>query len=321
MRLRPFPVGSPGTLGLTVRLLLSSLRQRVSESSSLSTWSFPFQGLSPFIAFVPLLEALSESLTHSIPRSFLVVALSASAVGFADALWLCPERALRRFFASVSLFDPVTLLPLLHRVFTDGFRHWCAFRFCGGASPRAFGPVGGLGELRSPCTGPGWSPPICRVPLELRLVFYVLLCDIPPVFMAILWSVSLTPACPLRVIPIRGCSLDTCEASVWLDLLSSSALFQDSVICADLWSRQLGPDASCDRHSVALALSPSLTVVMTPFYCGTLGGLHVLVGSLTYPSPGRMFDPSCFGRLQCLEAGLTSRPLLALPGLCLMPDL
>ena len=107
----------------------------------------------------------------------------------------------------------------------------------------------------SPYTGPGWSPQICRVPLELRSVFYVLLCNIPPVFMAIIWSVSLTPACPLCVIPIRGCSLDTCEASDWLDLLSSSSLFQDSVICADLWSRQSGPDASCDRHSVAVAVS------------------------------------------------------------------
>ena len=107
----------------------------------------------------------------------------------------------------------------------------------------------------------------------------------------------------------------------WMDLLSPSSLFQDSVICADLWSRQSDPDTSCDRHSVALSLSPSLTVVMTPCYCGTLGGLHVLVGSLPYPSPGRMFEPSCLGRLQCHEAGLTSRPLLALPGLCLMPDL
>ena len=148
MRLRPLPVGSPGALGLPVLLLLPSLRRRVSESSSLSAWSFPFRGLSPFLAFVPLLEALSESLTHSIPRSFLVVALSASAVGFADALWLCPERALRLFFASVSLFDPVALSPLLHHVFTDGFCHWCAFRFCGGASALAFGPVGALGELR-----------------------------------------------------------------------------------------------------------------------------------------------------------------------------
>ena len=106
------------------------------------------QGSVTFLAFVPQLEALSESLTHSIPRSFLVVALSASVVGFADALWLCPERALFRFFASVSLIDPVALSPLLHRIFADGFRHWCVFRLCGGASPHAFGSVGALGELR-----------------------------------------------------------------------------------------------------------------------------------------------------------------------------
>ena len=106
----------------------------------------PLQGSVTFLAFVPQLEALSESLTHSIPCSFLVVALSASVVGYADALWLCPERALRRFFASVSLFDPVALSPLLHHVFADGFRHWCAFRFCGGPSPLAFGPVGPLGR-------------------------------------------------------------------------------------------------------------------------------------------------------------------------------
>ena len=108
----------------------------------------PLRGSAFFLVFVPLLEALSESLTHSIPRFFLVVALSASAVGFADALWLCPERALRRFFASVSLVDPVALSPLLHRVFVDGVRHRCAFCFCGGASPHAFGSIGALGELR-----------------------------------------------------------------------------------------------------------------------------------------------------------------------------
>ena len=107
----------------------------------------PLQGSVTFLAFVPQLEALSESLIHSIPRSFLVVALSASAVGFADAFWICPERALRSFSASVSV-DPFALSPILHRVFADGFRHWCAFRFCGGASPHAFGSVGALGELR-----------------------------------------------------------------------------------------------------------------------------------------------------------------------------
>ena len=108
----------------------------------------PLRGSDTFLAFVPQLEALSESLTLSIPRSFLVVALSASAAGFADALWLYPECALRLFFASVSLFDPVALSPLLRRVYADGFRHWCAFRSCGGASPHAFGSVGDLGELR-----------------------------------------------------------------------------------------------------------------------------------------------------------------------------
>ena len=107
----------------------------------------PLRGSDTFLAFVPQLEALSESLTHSTPRS-LVVALSASAVGFADALWLCPERALRLFFASVSLVDPVALSPLSRSVYADGFRHWCAFRSCRGASPHALGSVGALGELR-----------------------------------------------------------------------------------------------------------------------------------------------------------------------------
>ena len=79
------------------------------------------------------------------------------------------------------------------------------------------------------------------------LVVFCLLCGIPPVFMAIIWSVSLTPACPLRVTPVWGCSLDTCMACDWLALLSSSTFFQASVICADFWSRQCGPHTACDR--------------------------------------------------------------------------
>ena len=64
----------------------------------------PLQGSVTFLALVPQLEALSESLTLSIPRSFLVVALSASVVGFVVAFWLCPERALSRFLC-VGLVD------------------------------------------------------------------------------------------------------------------------------------------------------------------------------------------------------------------------
>ena len=212
----------PGAAGV---LAVPSLRLRVSESSSLSAWSFPFRGLSLFLAFVPLLEALSESLTHSFPRSFLVVALYASAVGFADALWLCPERALRHLFALVSLLAPGALSPLLRRVFPDVFRHRCTFRFCGGASP-PWGSCGGSTYIALHRTWlvSSFLPGAFGAPGGV----FCLLCGFPPVFMAIIWSVSLTPACPLRVTPVWGCSLDTCVACDWLDLLSSSALFQDS---------------------------------------------------------------------------------------------
>ena len=71
------------------------------------SWVLPFQGSDTCLAFVPRFEAPSESLTHSIPRSFLVEPLSASAMGLADTRLLCPERAIRLFFASVSFVDPV----------------------------------------------------------------------------------------------------------------------------------------------------------------------------------------------------------------------
>ena len=60
--------------------------------------------------------------------------------------------------------------------------------------------------------------------------------------------------------------------------------------------------------SVAVALSSSLMVAMTPCHCGALGGLYIRVGSLTYPSPGRMFGPSCIGRLTWRVTWLTYRP-------------
>ena len=59
---------------------------------------------------------------------------------------------------------------------------------------------------------------------------------------------------------------------------------------------------------MAVALSSSLAVGMTPCNCGALGGLFVLVGSLTYLSPGHMLGPSCSERLPCRETGLTYGP-------------
>ena len=227
--------------------------------------------------------------------------------------WACPPP----FLCGRS----VALSPLLPHVFADGFHHWCAFRFCGGASPLAFGPVGPLGS----CGGSTYIA-LHRAWLVSAIlpwavgaqvgVFIFFLRDVPHVFMVIILSVSLTYECPCLHIPIGLCSWATWGAE-WLGWLSVPLLALSGLYHL-LWLivSTVCPDASCDRHSVAVSLSPSLTVALTPCYSGTLGGLSVLVGSLTYPSPGRMFEPFCFGRLWCHEAGLTYRPLLALPGLC-----
>ena len=102
---------------------------------------------------------------------------------------------------------------------------------------------------------------------------------------------------PASTFPLDCVPWTLVVSSDWVDLVSPSSHFRDSVVCADLSSRQSDPEASSDRHSVAVALSSSLTVALTPCNCGALGGLYVLVGSLAYPSPGLMFGPSCCGRL------------------------
>ena len=86
----------------------------------------------------------------------------------------------------------------------------------------------------------------------------------------------------------------------------------------DLSSRQPIPEASSDRHRWSWPCLPRFRLLQTHCYCGALGGFPVLVGSLPSPSSGRLFVPSCLGRLLCHEAGLTYRPLLALLGLGLI---
>ena len=233
-----------------------------------------------FLAFVPQLEALSESLTRFIPRSFLVVALSVSAVGFADALWLCPERALSRFFALVSLINPVALLPLLHHVFADGFpslvrislMQWGVFPMC--LVP--LGPLGSCGWLHLYRLTPDLVG-LCHFAVWLwssGRCFLFFLCDVPYVNMAIILSVSLPPTCPCLVFTIGCSSLDTWTRRVdglTLCPLPRSSRFLSFALTYK--SRQSNPDASCDGHSVAVSLSPSLTVAMTPCNCGTREGL------------------------------------------------
>ena len=87
--------------------------------------------------------------------------LYAYAVGLADALWLCPERALRLFFASVSFVYPVrTGAPLT--VFADSVSPLQAVALEEGRLPMRWvlsEPMGlGVAPPISPYTGPGRSP-------------------------------------------------------------------------------------------------------------------------------------------------------------------
>ena len=189
-----------------------------------------------------------------------------------------------------------------------------------GVSP-GIGPVGALGELR-------WLHLYRFTPDLVGLLLFAgclgapvgvlcLLCDIPPVFMATFWSVSLTPACPLRVPPMRGCSLYTCVACTWLDLMSSSALFQDSVICADFWSRQYGLHTTCDRLRWRWPCLPHLRwfdplLLQCVWWSSGPGWLLNLSLARTY------VGAFLYWTLAVLVAGLPSRPLLALPKLCLL---
>ena len=156
----------------------------------------------------------------------------------------------------------------------------------------------------SPYTGPGWSPSFCRVPLVLRSVFSVYCaafrpyswrsfgqfhrllrvhCASPPygvVPWTLAWRVTGWPYCP----PPRS--------SRTLSFALTSG--HDSTV--------LIPPA------IDSGESPSFTVGLTPCYCGVLGGLHVLVGSLSSPSPGRLFEPSYLGRLLCLRLGCRTVP-------------
>ena len=151
----------------------------------------PLPGSVTFLALVPHLEALLESLALSIPHSFLVVALSAPAVSFAVALWLWPERALRRFswrqsrWSILSHCRPSCTVSLL-TVSVIGAR----FAYAVGRSPHAFRSIGTLGGLR-------W-PHLYRLTPELvglrrfatwlwdsGRCFLFFLCDVPHVSMAI----------------------------------------------------------------------------------------------------------------------------------------
>ena len=97
----------------TLFLLALATAKRVGELQALS-FVVTFVGLDACLSYVPQFVVKSESLTRSIPRSFLVKSLSDFAAGLDDDLLLCPVRALR-----IYLDRTRPLSPLRHHLFVS----------------------------------------------------------------------------------------------------------------------------------------------------------------------------------------------------------
>ena len=97
-------------------LVAFATAKRVGELQALSS-VVTFVQRDACLSYVPDFVAKSESLSRSIPRSFLVRSLSDFAAGLEDDLLLCPVRALRIYLDRLS-----TLSPLRRRLFVSPSR-------------------------------------------------------------------------------------------------------------------------------------------------------------------------------------------------------
>ena len=97
----------------TLFLLALSTAKRVGELQALSS-IVTFVGVDACLSYIPQFVAKSESITRSIPRSFLVKSLSDFAAGLDDDLLLCPVRALRFYLDRTN-----SLSPLRHCLFVS----------------------------------------------------------------------------------------------------------------------------------------------------------------------------------------------------------
>ena len=97
----------------TLFLLALATAKRVDELQALSS-IVTFVGEDACLSYIPQFVAKSESLTRSIPRSFLVKPLADFAAGLDTNLLLCPVRALRLY-----LLRARSLSPCRHRLFVS----------------------------------------------------------------------------------------------------------------------------------------------------------------------------------------------------------
>ena len=101
----------------TLFLLALATAERVGELQALSS-IVTFVGGDACLSYIPQFVAKSESLTCSIPRSFLVKSLADFAAGLDIDLLLCPVRALRLY-----LLRARSLSPCRHHLFISPRRH------------------------------------------------------------------------------------------------------------------------------------------------------------------------------------------------------
>ena len=101
----------------TLFLLALATAKRVGELQALSS-IVTFVGGDACLSYIPQFVAKSESLTRSIPRSFLVKSLADFAAGLDIDLLLCPVWALRLY-----LLRARSLSPCRHRLFVSPRRH------------------------------------------------------------------------------------------------------------------------------------------------------------------------------------------------------
>ena len=97
-------------------LLALATAKRVGELQALS-YVVTFVGGYACLSYIPQFVAKLESLTRSIPRSFLVKSLFDFAAGLDDDLFLCSVRALRIYLDRIA-----SLAPLRHRLFVSPLR-------------------------------------------------------------------------------------------------------------------------------------------------------------------------------------------------------
>ena len=110
----PLPHASFRALTLkTLFLLALATAKRVGELQALSSL-VTFVGADACLSYIPQFVAKSESLTRSIPRSFLVKSLADFAAGLDTDLLLCPVRALRLYLPRAR-----SLSPGRHRLFVS----------------------------------------------------------------------------------------------------------------------------------------------------------------------------------------------------------